>query len=251
MKFFCEYCGSRIDSEIDDKCPHCGASYKRNKKFIKLMEEKDRQEQLNNEYKQKIINHVFSTFNTSMKFSKIFFIIPIVIFIVIFSIVIFSFINFNKDFDNESNETSNEMQEQVDSIFDKVMDEYNDNTSEKASKEIIVSIDEFGTIDEYQFKVTKYEMISDRFGRAEEGYEIVKFHLLVENLTESQVTKEDINCIVDGIAQTNYYSSGYSDIPMFIQKGLTVKGTATFIVPKNATSYDIRYGDHIIVHIDK
>lgn len=29
MKFFCEYCGNRIDAEIDHKCPHCGASYKK------------------------------------------------------------------------------------------------------------------------------------------------------------------------------------------------------------------------------
>ena len=29
MKFFCEYCGCRIDAETDDKCPNCGASYKK------------------------------------------------------------------------------------------------------------------------------------------------------------------------------------------------------------------------------
>ena len=36
MKFFCEYCGNRIDAEKDAKCPNCGASYKKNKEFIKL-----------------------------------------------------------------------------------------------------------------------------------------------------------------------------------------------------------------------
>ena len=45
--------------------------------------------------------------------------------------------------------------------------------------------------------------------------------------------------------------SGYSELPMFIASGLTVTGTATFIVPKAATSYDIRYGDYITIHIEK
>ena len=36
MKFFCEYCGNRIDAEVDEKCPNCGASYKKNKSFIEL-----------------------------------------------------------------------------------------------------------------------------------------------------------------------------------------------------------------------
>ena len=66
-----------------------------------------------------------------------------------------------------------------------------------------------------------------------------------------ELTKEDVYCIVDEVSQTNEFTSGYSDLPMFIAKDLTVKGTATFIVPKNATSYDIRYGDYITVHIEK
>jgi len=89
------------------------------------------------------------------------------------------------------------------------------------------------------------------FNRLDDDYEYVKFHLVVENLKDSRLTKEDVNCIVDGIAQTNYYSSGYSDLPMFINKGLTVKGTATFEVPKNANSYEIKYGDYVTIKISK
>jgi hypothetical protein len=74
---------------------------------------------------------------------------------------------------------------------------------------------------------------------------------LVENLTDVEIRKEDVNCIVDGVAQTNDFTSGYSDLPFFIQKGLTVKGTATFEVPVNATSYNIRYGDYVTIHIEK
>jgi hypothetical protein len=58
--------------------------------------------------------------------------------------------------------------------------------------------------------------------------------LLVENLTNYSISSEDVNCVVDGVAQNNYYYSGHSELPFNISKGLTVKGTATFIVPKNA-----------------
>ena len=49
MKFFCEYCGNRIDAEKDAKCTNCGASYKKNQSFIKLEAEKKQQMQTNQE----------------------------------------------------------------------------------------------------------------------------------------------------------------------------------------------------------
>ena len=57
--------------------------------------------------------------------------------------------------------------------------------------------------------------------------------------------------MVDGIAQNNYYYAGHSDLPFDIAIGLTVKGTSTFIVPKAATSYYIKYGDYVTIHIKK
>ena len=38
MKFFCEYCGNRIDAHVDNKCPNCGASYKKNQSLDFLQE---------------------------------------------------------------------------------------------------------------------------------------------------------------------------------------------------------------------
>ena len=244
MKFFCEYCGNRIDAEKDHKCPYCGASYKKNKSFAKLEQERNKQTEINNEYKQKIFNHVFST----MKFSKWFIFIPIIIFTLVFSIFFFNFININKRF----NTKSNEIKDEVDSLFDSVTDRF-DKVLEKEQKpqKVTVNFNEFGETTDYRVKVEKYEVVEDTFNRLDEGYEYVKFHLIVQNLTNSELIKENVNCIVDGIAQTNKLSSGYSELPMFIASDLTVKGTATFIVSKEATSYDIRYGDYITIHIDK
>ena len=237
MKFFCEYCGNRIDAEKDNKCPNCGASYKKNKSFIKIEEEIKKQSELNKENKQKIFNHVLG----ALKFSKWFLLIPAVIFVVILIIIISTFGNFGKIIKSQiDNNKQTEIKDNVQSIFDS-----------KKEEDVVVDFDEYAQTSKYKVKVNKYEVVEDKFNRLDDDYEYVKFHLLVENLTDKELTKEDVNCIVDGIAQTNDFTSGYSDLPMFISKGLTVKGTATFEVPKDATSYDIKYGDYITIHIEK
>ena len=223
MKFFCEYCGNRIDAEIDHKCPHCGASYKKNKNFIKLQEEKNKQNEINTEFKNEVMNHTLG----AMKFSKVFLIIPIIAFFIILSVVITIFVNVKNNFDFKTGS-------------------FKDNT-----ESVTANFNEFGKIEEYGFKVTKYQIVENIFDKPEEGYEFVKFYLTVKNLSDKELIKEDVYCIVDGVSQTNNMSSGYSDLPMFIAKDLTVTGTATFMVPKDATSYDIRYGDYITIHIEK
>ena len=236
MKFFCEYCGNRIDAEKDHKCPHCGASYKKNKKFIKLEEEKNKNAQINNEYKNQIIGHVLGT----MKFSKYFMIIPIIVFITIFTIVIISFVNIgNKSKENNKIDNSINVEEMFDSI---------NGTNSKDQEKITVNFNEFAETDKYKVKVEKYESVEDIFNEADE---LVKFHLVVENLTTKEIRKEDVNCIVDGVAQTNDIYAGHSELPMYISRELAVKGTATFIVPKDTSSYDIRYGDYVTIHIEK
>ncbi len=241
MKFFCEYCGNRIDAEKNHKCPNCGASYKKNKEFIKLQEEKNKNLEMNNEYKHKIISHVLGT----MKFSRFFMLIPIIAFIIIFTIVIFSFLNINKGF-KENNDNKHDNNINVEDIFDSILEE-----DTKEQEKITVNFNEFAQAEKYKVKVEKYEIVEDIFHKAEPGYQLVKFHLIVENTTTQEIRSEDVNCIVDGVAQNNTMFAGYSEIPTFISRELAVKGTATFIVPIDATSYDIRYGDYVTMHIEK
>ena len=233
MKFFCEYCGNRIDAEKDHKCPHCGASYKKNQTFEKLEEEKKQRQKEVAEFGEKIVKHVFDIF----AFSKYIILIPTVIFAIVFVLMVASFAN-----------KGNREQTIIDNSIEHT-DIFND--TDKKEENVVVGFDEFGKTSKYQVKVNKYEVVEDKFNKLSDDYEYVKFYLLVENLTEGEIRKEDVNCIVDGVAQTNDLSSGYSDLPFFIQKGLTVKGTATFEVPVNATGYDIRYGDNVTIHIDK
>ena len=237
MKFFCEYCGNRIDAEKDHKCPNCGASYRKNDKFLKLEEERKKEQQVNDEYKHKIINHVLGT----MKFSRFFMIIPIFIFIIVITIIITGIIRVErKSNDNQDNNID------VEEIFDSIIEEQT-----KEPEKVTANFNEFAVTDKYKVKVEKYEVVEDVFHKADQGYHLVKFHLIVENLTTNEISREDVNCIVDGVAQNNTMFAGYSEIPTFISRELAVKGTATFIVPVDATSYDIRYGDYVTIHIEK
>ena len=240
MKFFCEYCGCRIDAEKDRKCPNCGASYKKNETFIRLEKErKDKIDQINKLTEQ--------TFKSKNKVSLIATIIIISICIIVFIFVMLSIMKTREDMPNLS--TQNESQIEVNDT----------NTQQSTEEEIIipknekvtVGINEYGKTLNYQVKVTGYETVTYWYKEAKKGYEFVKFNLMVENLTNKQIKSEDVNCIVDNVAQDNELSSGYSTLPFFIASELTVKGEATFEVPKDATSYDIRYGDYVTIHIEK
>lgn len=44
--------------------------------------------------------------------------------------------------------------------------------------------------------------------------------------------------------------AGYSNLPIFISSELAAKGTVAFIVPENATSYDMRYRNFVTIHIE-
>lgn len=237
MKFFCEYCGNRIDANIDRKCPNCGASYKKNKKFIELEVERKKQVDMTREYANNILGHVTGT----IKFSKFFILIPIIVFIIMFITITISMMSHRYSYDNFFDNK------------DKIDIDLNMNQDmvPEEEKDVTVNFNEYGETSEYRVKVTNYEIIEDEFNRLEEGYEYVEFDLVVENLTNHKIYSQDVNCIVDGLAQKNYLSSGYSDLPFDIAKKLAVTGSAKFIVPKTATSYDIRYGDYVTIHIEK
>ena len=238
MKFFCEYCGCRIDAEVDDKCPNCGASYKKNATFIRLEEEKNERLNKINDIQDKVFSHVNNTF----KLSKVFIVIPIIVFIVIFAIIIFGFVKAQKSYDN-SNYSKQET----------IIEETVNNNEEKTKLENVVvnGLNTYGETSDYRVRVTGYEDVTFWYKEAQSGYKFVKFYLEVENLTEKEISRMDVNCVVNGVAQTNDFSSGYSTSPYRISTGLTVKGDATFEVPIDASGYDIRYGDYITIHIEK
>ena len=79
MKFFCEYCGCRIDSNKDDKCPNCGASYKQNESFIKQEADMQARKEELQKTASEIQGYVLNGFRKTQKAGKIFILIFIII----------------------------------------------------------------------------------------------------------------------------------------------------------------------------
>lgn len=244
MKFFCEYCGFRIDANEDDKCPNCGASYKKNKTFLKLEEEKKKQEEQSNKLKEEVIKTTLNGF----KFRRWFMIFPIAVFIIILVIFIINFTSMPKT--NNLKNRTNEIDNQFNEIKEEL--EKNKEPEEKKIESVTVTgLNNYGSIDEYEFMVTGYEVVTSKWkDDYKNGNECVKFYFQVKNTSNKQISREDVNCIVDGVAQ-NKSTFGSNTMTYWIGKDLTVKGDIEFMVPKNATSYDIKYGDYITVHIEK
>ena len=242
MKFFCEYCGYRIDADKDPKCPNCGASYKKNETYKRL--EKEREEE-----KAQITEQQKENVKFFDRISKISVISGIIIFIIAVAIMITIVLSFGRTFKKTSSNIGESTINHTIGDTTELLDELEENNSQKSQK-VTVGINEYGNVGDYQVKVTGYETTTFWYKKAKEGYEFVTFHLMVENLTTSNIFHEDVNCIVDGVAQTNDFTSGYSTIPVYIESEFTVTGDATFEVPISATSYDIRYGDYITIHIE-
>ena len=234
MKFFCEYCGCRIDPEKDIKCPNCGASYKKNATFLKNEEEIKKQ-------KENALKTFEQTRKTIKTNSKVFSIIFISIFAIVFLTIIGSMVGFFV--------LGKKASKTIPGIIESQLG--NDEKAVKEQEKVTVGINEYGKTKDYQVKVTGYEKLEDIFKELSSDYEYVTFHLTVENLKNSSISSQNVNCIVDGVAQTNYYYSGYSTLPFTINTELTVTGDATFKVPADAKSYDIRYGDYVTIHIEK
>ena len=232
MKFFCDYCGCRINAEKHEKCPNCGASYKKNETFLRLEKEKrEKEAALNKEMED-------SKKNTKV-FMKIFSIIFISIFVIVFVSIIGTMIGIGRI----GNKVVSDIPNQIQNLEEKEV--------EKKPEKVTVSMNEYAKVGDYQVKVTGYDKVTFWYKEAKEGYEYIKFNLMVENLTNKSIYKENVNCIVDGVAQTNEFTSGYSTLPPIIDSNLTVTGESTYEVPKNAKSYDVRYGDYAIIHIEK
>ena len=118
-------------------------------------------------------------FNHVLKFSKWFLIIPIVIFLLIVTITILLFSNLIKRSNAVTDKIQSNTNSMIESMFDSEIIKDQFSTDEDKEKEVTVNINEYGSTSQYKVKVTKYEVVEDKFKRIEEGYELVKFHLVV------------------------------------------------------------------------
>lgn len=259
MDVFCDYCGAKLDIENENCCTQCGAPFDNNAGVKAYREEKKRKEEeyrrmkemRQNEYdaSQKQSQNTAGTAqnNASQRVVKIIitsFIILVfapTILSIIFTLIgeIFSDIgnNFNNNdytyIEESSSETESSVIQQVQRV----------------------NFNETAQTAEYSFLCDEVFRTDIMYGGADKGYMYVVFHLKVKNTTQNkQWLSNELNCIYNGDISCDRswaYDGGKSfSTSAVLSAGLGTDGYICYIVPEDAKSVVISYGDYVRVNID-
>ena len=183
MKFFCEYCGYHIDSDKDAKCPNCGASYSRNKTYLRLEQESKDNKEKNTKQAKKI----------GVVALSLFIIIPI-LFIGVFVLIAIKSVNvFDKtaksgfDFIDEIKEQNKKTKEEIQSEIDTIQNEINNLNDE------IVNIEE--EIDSINANLAKLKSQKDSEFRSNQFSE--RYYTLGNEITKLEKSIWDKESDID------------------------------------------------------
>ena len=265
MDVFCNYCGAKLDVEHENCCTQCGAPFDNNADVKAYREEKKRkeeeyrrrQEMRQNEYNasqqpsQSNVNSSQSNASQQQKIVKtiitvfiIMFFAPTVIGIII-SVIggIFSVIgdNIGDNFDNNNYGYTEGISFAEES---------------SATQEVQrVNFNETAQTAEYSFICDEVFRTDIMYGGADKGYMYVAFHLKVKNTTdEKQWLSNDLNCVYDGDIGCDRawgFDEGKSfSTSVALSAGIGSDGYVCYIVPENAKSVVLAYGDYVRVNID-
>lgn len=259
MDVFCDYCGAKLDVEHENCCTQCGAPFDNNAGVKAYREEKKRKEEefrrrqevSQNEYnasQQPSQSTVSNSQNASApKIAKtittviiIMFFAPTVIGIII-SVIggIFSVIGDNFDNNNYG-------------YIEEISSEEESSITQKVQR---VNFNETAQTAEYSFICDEVFRTDIMYGGADKGYMYVAFHLKVKNTTdEKQWLSNDLNCVYDGDIGCDRawgFDEGKSfSTSVALSAGIGSDGYVCYIVPENAKSVVLAYGDYVRVNID-
>ena len=264
MDVFCDYCGAKLDVEHENCCTQCGAPFDNNASVKEYREEKERkeeeyrrrQEMRQNEYnasQQPSQSNVNSSRNNASQQQKIvkaiitvfiiMFFAPTVIGIII-SVIggIFSVIsdNIGDNFDNNNG----------------YIEEISFAEESSATQEVQrVNFNETAQTAEYSFICDEVFRTDIMYGGADKGYMYVAFHLKVKNTTDEKLwLSNDLNCIYNGDIGCDRawgFDEGKSfSTSVALSAGIGSDGYVCYIVPENAKSVVLAYGDYVRVNID-
>ena len=260
MDVFCNYCGAKLDVEHENCCTQCGAPFDNNADVKAYREEKKRkeeeyrrrQEMRQTEYNashqpsQSNVNSSQSNASQQQKIVKtiitvfiIMFFAPTVIGIII-SVIggIFSMIA-----DNFDNADYGYIEESV--------------TEESSATQEVqrVNFNETAQTAKYSFICDEVFRTDIMYGGADKGYMYVAFHLKVKNTTDEKLwLSNDLNCVYDGDIGCDRawgFDEGKSfSTSVALSAGIGSDGYVCYIVPENAKSVVLSYGDYVRVNID-
>lgn len=235
----CEHCGSLINTDVDKKCPNCGAPYKNNKQYKEYLEYQKKQRELNLETQQLKNDITRDVHNTSKKAIPGMFIFVFVIFII--STVAFFFIFYNA-FGNMNDYQNN--YEDYQNNYELI------NELQKDKENIVIMYNEYALTDQYNIKVNKIiKYVENKYEKNKTYY---GFHIVFKNKTNTWKTLNDINLIYvnsDGeetTAQKPIVSANKLDY--FAKDIITYDGYLYFDIPNDVKDVTIYY-DNIYIKI--
>ena len=257
MDVFCDYCGAKLDVEHENCCTQCGAPFDNNASVKAYREEKRKKEEEYRRMKemrqkeydasQQQTQNINTTVqnNSSQKVVKIIVTVFIILFFAptILSIIItlvgeiFSAIDDNIDYNHGYIEESSAEES---SLVQEVQR---------------VNFNEIAQTAEYSFLCDEVYRTDIQYGGADKGYMYVAFHLKVKNTTDEKLwLSNDLNCIYDGDIGCDRawgFDEGKSfSTSVTLSAGIGSDGYVCYIVPENAKSVVLSYGDYVRVNID-
>lgn len=235
MKFHCEYCRELVDTEKDKKCPSCGATYKENKEYKKLLEEQEQQKKLIKE-QQDFVHKQVKRIGIA---GGVFVIIVPIIILSIMALVIYVGIKNSKKMDKEYNDTFKKMEEKINTATGK-----EDKTKEEV-KSVIVNEEKISK--DYKVKFDNYKLIEQK---NDKEFDKLEVNLVIEIISDNfMASGENIYCLVNNVSQ-NYDFSGSDTFNYIKDKNVPTSKKMTYYVPKELKSFDIKYGNEVSFHVD-
>lgn len=240
MQIHCEFCGFMIETNNEDCCPNCGATYDENKEYekLKLLElEKERikNEKEKAELKRKAAAEKRKEEKRKIEKRKQSLGVGILIFFIVIMFIIPGLVGMVLGIMESVNpETS----------MEEIEDEHYINATAK--------FNEFADNTTYAVKVDRVEEINKTDYYIPEGYMCIAVHIIIKNTSydDIQVWTPSVNCIVDGFVQDFTYDVNYKDITTnFVAPGLSTDGYAIFKIPENMSTIQLQYDQYITIDI--
>lgn len=247
MQIHCEFCGFMIETDREDCCPNCGATYDENKEYeqLKLLElEKERikNEKEKAELKRKAAAEKRKEEKRKIEKRKQSLGVGILVFFIVIMFIIPGLVGMVLGIMESVNPDDYQQSDEYDNYFE---DEHYVNAT--------ANFNEFADNTTYAVKIDSIKEINKSDHYIPNGHMCIAIHIIIKNTsdTDIQVWTPSVNCIVNGFVQETTYDINYKDITTnFVSPGLLTDGYAIFVIPKDVQTIALKYDEYITINID-
>lgn len=252
MEIFCDYCGSKFDTEGKQNCPSCGASFSHDEEILKAAEQENRLRELKIKEKELDLKKAEAKNDDSIKIkiknTKSTRAATIIIFMVVAFSLIVVFIAATsglrgKKIDKDAiNAQASSIKSNIPVIT----------FAEETEVPVSVAFNETAQTVNYSVICDSFEKIDRYPFTPDEGNMYVSFHFIIKNTSIGKVNPPAaFYCSVNGEKYSKIWDNQRKEPPMgTLPAGVSSTGNICFEVPIDAEYFDISYGDYVTIHIE-